>query len=132
VEQYTQGLFKGFTLEFIFGQIGQPLALAMGVDVKDSMLVGSLMGEKTAINEFIAYTHLAEIKDKIQPKTLVIATFALCGFSNFSSIAIQIGGIGAMAPNQQSNLSRLGLRALLAASLACMVTGTVAGALSSI
>jgi concentrative nucleoside transporter, CNT family len=125
----SNGVFKEFSLEYIFGQIGQPLALIMGVDYKDSMQMGSLLGQKTAINEFIAYQSLASIKNDIDPKTLIIATYALCGFSNFSSIAIQIGGIGEMAKNQQPILSKYGLYALLAASLACMLTGTVAGAL---
>ncbi len=128
-EYLSGGVFKEFSLEYIFGQIGQPLALIMGVDYKDSMQMGSLLGQKTAINEFIAYQNLGNIKNTLDPKTLVIATYALCGFSNFSSIAIQIGGIGEMAKNQQPVLSKYGLYALLAASLACMLTGTVAGAL---
>jgi concentrative nucleoside transporter, CNT family len=132
VESYTGGIFKTFSLEYVFGQLGQPLALVMGVESKDSLQVGSLIGQKTAINEFIAYQSLAEIKDTLAPKSLLIATYALCGFSNFSSIAIQIGGIGTMAPSQQANLSKLGLKALLAASLACLATGTVAGALSGL
>jgi concentrative nucleoside transporter, CNT family len=132
VEGFTNGTFKAFSLEYVFGQIGQPLALAMGVDFKDSLQVGSLLGQKTAINEFIAYQNLAIIKNDLDAKSLIISTYALCGFSNFSSIAIQIGGIGTMAPSQQSNLSRLGLRALLAASMACMLTGTVAGAVNSL
>lgn len=129
VEYLSGGIFKEFSLEYIFGQVGQPLALIMGVDYKDSMQMGSLLGQKTAINEFIAYQSLANIKNTIDEKTLIIATYALCGFSNFSSIAIQIGGIGEMAKNQQPILSKYGLYALLAASLACMLTGTIAGAL---
>jgi CNT family concentrative nucleoside transporter len=108
------------------------VAFAIGVEWKDTLQVGSLLGQKTAINEFVAYLGLAEMKaaGSISPKSILIATFALCGFSNFSSIAIQIGGIGSMAPNQQGNLSKLGFRALLGASLACLMTAAVAGAIA--
>ncbi|MEO1655681.1 MAG: nucleoside transporter C-terminal domain-containing protein, partial [Bacteroidota bacterium] len=110
----------------------RPLAFLMGVSWDQSLIMGSLLGQKTVINEFVAYASLGDMKAQglLEPKTILVATYALCGFSNFSSIAIQIGGIGAMAPNQQSNLSRLGMRALLGASLACMMTGTIAGILS--
>lgn len=93
-----------------------------------------MLGQKTAINEFVAYLDLAEMKTAgtLSPKSIVMATYALCGFSNFSSIAIQIGGIGSMAPSQQGNLSKLGFIALLGASLACMMTATVAGMLYGI
>jgi CNT family concentrative nucleoside transporter len=105
----------------------------MGVPWHDTLAVGSLLGQKTTINEFVAYLDLSAMKAEgiLSPKSVVISTFALCGFSNFSSIAIQIGGIGAMAPNQQPVLSKLGMRALLAATIACMMTGTIAGALMS-
>jgi CNT family concentrative nucleoside transporter len=129
VTAYTKGNFKSFSLEYIFGQLAQPIAFIMGVPGKDTLMVGSLLGQKTAINELIAYQSLSGIKDTLDYKSMIISTYALCGFSNFSSIAIQIGGIGVMAPNQQANLSKLGLRALLAASLACLMTGTVAGAI---
>jgi CNT family concentrative nucleoside transporter len=93
--------------------------------------VGSLLGQKTVINEFVAYLSLADMKNAgtLSSKSIVIATYALCGFSNFSSIAIQVGGIGSIAPNQQGNLSKLGMRALMAATLACLMTATIAGAL---
>ena len=132
VVETTNGTFKGFSLEYIFGQVFQVLAFAIGVEWKDAAQIGSLLGQKTAINEFIAYSNLAVMKDtnSISPKSLIIATYALCGFSNFSSIAIQVGGIGSLAPNQQGNLSKLGMRALLAASLACLMTATVAGAIT--
>jgi len=132
IQESTQSQFKGFSLEYILGQIFRVLAFAMGIDWADSLQVGSLLGQKTVINEFIAYSSLAEMKatGEISNKSIVIATYALCGFSNFSSIAIQIGGIGGMAPNQQGELSKLGFWALLAASLACMMTATVAGMMS--
>ncbi|WP_161888149.1 NupC/NupG family nucleoside CNT transporter [Pontibacter russatus] len=127
----TSGSFDGFSLQYILGQIFRIFAFIMGVPWVDTLQVGSLLGQKTAINEFVAYLDLAEMKDAgtLSPKAIVMATYALCGFSNFSSIAIQIGGIGSMAPNQQGNLSRLGFIALLGASLACMMTATVAGML---
>jgi concentrative nucleoside transporter, CNT family len=131
VQQSSNGSFQSFSFEYILGQLFQPLAFVMGVEWKDALEVGSLLGQKTAINEFVAYLGLAQMKNEavISTRSIVIATYALCGFSNFSSIAIQIGGIGSMAPNQQGNLSRLGLTALLGATLACMMSATVAGAL---
>lgn len=129
----TGGAFQGFSLEYILGQIFRVFAWLIGVEWNDTLQVGSLLGQKTVINEFVAYLGLAELKDAsaISPKSIVIATYALCGFSNFSSIAIQLGGIGSIAPTQQAELSRLGMRALLAASLACMMTAAIAGALYS-
>lgn len=131
VASSTNNTFDSFSLEYLLGQIFRLFAFAMGVEWKDTLAVGSLIGQKTAINEFVAYLGLADMKAAgiLSNKSIVIATYALCGFSNFSSIAIQIGGIGGMAPNQQANLSRLGLRALMAATLACMMTATIAGAL---
>ena len=103
----------------------------MGVDWSEALQVGSLLGQKTVINEFVAYLDLASMKASgvLNDKSLIIATFSLCGFSNFSSIAIQIGGIGGMAPKRQGDISKLGMRALLGASLATMLTGTLAGVL---
>jgi CNT family concentrative nucleoside transporter len=131
VQQSSNGSFQNFSFEYILGQIFRPLAFIMGVEWKDSLEVGSLLGQKTAVNEFVGYLGLSQMKAEgaLSPRSIVIATYALCGFSNFSSIAIQIGGIGSMAPNQQGNLSRLGLTALLGATLACMMSATVAGAL---
>jgi CNT family concentrative nucleoside transporter len=131
VTSSTNGTFDSFSLEYILGQAFRLFAFAMGVEWNDTLAVGSLLGQKTAINEFVAYLGLAEMKaaNILSDKSIIIATYALCGFSNFSSIAIQVGGIGGMAPNQQGNLSKLGMRALLAATLACMMTATIAGAL---
>jgi CNT family concentrative nucleoside transporter len=131
VASSTNGTFDSFSLEYILGQAFRLFAFAMGVEWNDTLAVGSLLGQKTAINEFVAYLGLAEMKtaNVLSDKSIIIATYALCGFSNFSSIAIQVGGIGGMAPNQQGNLSKLGMRALLAATLACMMTATIAGAL---
>ena len=131
VAGWTDGAFSGFSLQFLLGLIFQVLAFVMGVEWSEALAVGSLLGQKTVINEFVAYLGLAELKETgaLSPKSIVIATYALCGFSNFSSIAIQVGGIGGMAPNQQGNLSKLGMRALFAATLACMLTATIAGAI---
>lgn len=129
----TGGQFDGFSLEYILGQAFRLFAWIMGASWNNTLQVGSLLGQKTVINEFVAYLSLSEMKQagELNGKALVIATYALCGFSNFSSIAIQIGGIGSIAPTQQGNLSRLGLWALLAATFACMMTATIAGMLIS-
>jgi CNT family concentrative nucleoside transporter len=131
VRTSTNGAFNGFSLEYIFGQVFRVLAFAMGVEWSQSLAVGSLLGQKVVINEFIAYSSLADMKTAgvLTQKSIVVAAYALCGFANFSSIAIQIGGIGGMAPQRQADLSRLGIRALMAASLATMLSGTIAGAL---
>lgn len=127
----TEGQFSGFSLEYLLGQVFRLFAWVIGVEWSETLQVGSLLGQKTVINEFVAYLSLADMKsaESLSPKSIVIATYALCGFSNFSSIAIQVGGIGSIAPNQQGNLSKLGMRALLAATLACLMTATIAGAL---
>lgn len=131
ISQSTNGQFANLSFEYLLGQIFRYFAFFMGVEWKDTLQIGSLLGQKTAINEFVAYLGLAEMKaaGTLQPKSIIIATYALCGFSNFSSIAIQIGGIGGMAPERQGDLSKLGLKALLAATIACMMTATIAGML---
>jgi CNT family concentrative nucleoside transporter len=127
----TNGTFKGFSLQYILGQVFRLFAFAMGVEWSETIQVGSLLGQKMVVNEFVAYLDLAAFKQQgvLSEKSIRIATYALCGFANFSSIAIQIGGIGGMAPGRQSDLSRLGLKAMLAASLATMMTATLAGAI---
>jgi CNT family concentrative nucleoside transporter len=127
----TSGQFNGLSLEYLLGQLFRIFAFAIGTNWQDSLHVGSLIGQKTVINEFVAYESLSEILNKnvISEKSVIIATYALCGFSNFSSIAIQVGGIGGIAPNRQGDLSRLGIRALIAATLATMMTATIAGAI---
>ena len=127
----TNGAFQGFSLEYILGQIFRVFAFAMGVDWAETLQVGSLLGQKMVINEFVAYLSLSDIKmaGGLSEKAIVISTYALCGFANISSIAIQVGGIGGMAPNRQGDLSRLGMRALVAATMATMMTATIAGAL---
>ncbi|HYF70012.1 MAG TPA: nucleoside transporter C-terminal domain-containing protein [Ohtaekwangia sp.] len=131
VQESTGGAFQGFSLQYIFGQVFRILAFAMGVSWDESLNVGSLLGQKMVINEFVAYLSLSDMKSAglLSEKSIIISTYALCGFANFSSIAIQIGGIGGMAPERQGDLSRLGIKALIAASLATMMSGTIAGAL---
>ncbi len=131
VVRSTNGAFDGFSLQYILGQVFRVFAFIMGVDWAETVKVGSLLGQKVVINEFVAYLNLAEMKEAglLSNKAIVISTYALCGFANFSSIGIQIGGIGVMAPNRQADLSRLGFTALLAATLATMMTATIAGAL---
>jgi CNT family concentrative nucleoside transporter len=115
------------SLEQIFGWVFAPIAWAMGVPWKDAGVVGNLLGTRMALNEFIAYSQLGPMQATLDPKSFTIATFALCGFANFSSIGIQIGGIGALAPTRRHDLARLGLRAMLAGTLANFVTATIAG-----
>jgi CNT family concentrative nucleoside transporter len=131
VKSSTNGAFKEFSMEYIFGQVFRLFAFVMGVEWKDTLLVGSLLGQKTVINEFVAYLSLADMQraGAISPRSVIISTYALCSFANFSSIAIQVGGIGNMAPNQQGNLSKLGMTALLGGTLTTMMTATIAGTL---
>jgi len=120
------------SLSIILGYILSPLAWIIGVPWSEAVLVGGLIGEKIVINEFVAYLHLGEIKDTLSTHSVLISTYALCGFANFSSIAIQLGGIGGLAPNRRSDIARLGLRAVLGGTLATMMTATIAGVLTSI
>jgi CNT family concentrative nucleoside transporter len=119
----------GLTLETLLGYVFAPVALLMGVPMKDALPVGSLLGLRMVANEFIAYSALGPMKTSIDPRSFAIATFALCGFANFSSIGIQIGGIGALAPERKNDLSRLGLKALAAGTLANFMTACIAGML---
>jgi CNT family concentrative nucleoside transporter len=119
------------TLESIFGFLFRPLAWVMGVPWAEADEVGTLLGIKTVINEFVGYARLQEMvgANMLSERSRIIATYALCGFANFSSIAIQIGGIGAMAPERKGDLARLGLKAMIAGSLATFQTATIAGML---
>jgi concentrative nucleoside transporter, CNT family len=124
--------FEGVTIQAILGWVGAPLAWLMGTPWRDALEVGTLIGEKTALNEFVAYLHLGSMLEsgvELSPRSVVIATYALCGFANFSSIAIQIGGIGGMAPERRHDLSRLGLSAMVAGTLANFMTACVVGIL---
>jgi CNT family concentrative nucleoside transporter len=117
----------GLSLQQIFGWVFAPVAWSMGVPWRDAATVGNLLGTRMALNEFVAYSQLGALKPVLDPKSFTIATFALCGFANFSSIGIQIGGIGALAPTRRHDLARLGFRAMLAGTLANFITATIAG-----
>jgi len=117
------------TLERIFGFVFAPVAWLMGVSWKDSAAIGNLLGTRLVLNEFVAFLQLGPIKGQLDPRSFTIATYALCGFANFSSIAIQIGGIGALAPNRKSDVARLGLRAVAAGTMANFMSACIAGML---
>jgi CNT family concentrative nucleoside transporter len=117
------------SLAQIFGWVFAPIAWLLGVSWKDAVPVGNLLGVRLVLNEFVAFTQLGPIKDQLDPRSFVIATYALCGFANFSSIGIQIGGIGALAPGRRGDLARLGLRAVLGGTLANFMSAAIAGML---
>ena len=119
----------GLSLSKIFGWVFSPLAWVMGVPWKEAPVVGNLIGTKLAVNEFLAYVKLGAMHGQLSPKAYVISIYALCGFSNLSSIAIQIGGIGGIAPNRRHDLARLGLKAMITGALASAVTACLAGIL---
>jgi concentrative nucleoside transporter, CNT family len=119
--------FVGLSLQEIFGWVFAPVAWAMGVPWRDAPIIGNLLGTRMALNEFVAYSQLGPLESTLDPRSFTIATFALCGFANFSSIGIQIGGIGALAPSRRHDLARLGVRAMLAGTLANFVTASIAG-----
>lgn len=129
---WVGGLFgyPNFQLQTLFGWVLWPLAVVMGVPVPDAATVADLIGNKTVINEFFAYAKMSTVQAQMSEKGRLIASFALCGFANFSSIGIQIGGIGGLAPTRKGDLARLGFRALLAGSLASFMTATIAGLLA--
>jgi len=127
--QSVAGFGAGLSLQLILGYVFAPIAWALGVPWNDAATVGNLLGTRMVLNEFVAYSQLGPLKDMLDPKSFTIATFALCGFANFSSIGIQIGGIGALAPERRHDLARLGLRAMLAGTFANFLTATIAGML---
>jgi len=128
INNITEGQYSGLSLEFILGYIFAPLTWLMGVCKEDMILVGQLLGEKTILNEFVAYVSLGEMKNNFQfteEKSIIIATYILCGFANFASIGIQIGGIGVLAPKRRTDLSKLGILALIAGTLASLFTAII-------
>ena len=118
---------QGFSLQTIFGWVFAPVAWSLGVPWKDAATIGNLLGTRMVLNEFIAFAQLGGMKDVLDPRSFTIATFALCGFANFASIGMQIGGIGALAPSRRGDLARLGLRAMLAGTLANFLTAIIVG-----
>jgi concentrative nucleoside transporter, CNT family len=127
--QRTAGFGAGLSLQSILGYVFAPIAWALGVPWRDATTIGNLLGTRMVLNEFVAYSQLGPLRATLDPKSFTIATFALCGFANFSSIGIQIGGIGALAPERRHDLARLGLRAMLAGTFANFLTATIAGML---
>jgi len=124
------GLGKlGTSLQAIFGWILSPVAYLLGVPWRDCRAVGGLLGTRTVLNELIAFQELGKLRDNLIERSFVIASFALCGFANFSSIGIQLGGIGALAPERRHDLARLGCRALLAGTMANFLSASIAGIL---
>jgi CNT family concentrative nucleoside transporter len=117
------------SLETLFGIVFAPIAWVMGVPWKDASTIGDLLGTRLVLNEFVAFLKLGPMRASLDPRSFVIATYALCGFANFSSIAIQIGGIGALAPTRKSDLARLGLRAVAAGTMANFMSACIAGML---
>lgn len=134
IKASTGGIFDGLTLQYLFGQVFRVFAFMMGVSWAESLQVGSLIGQKIVLNEFIAYLDLAKLKEAgaLSPQAILISTFALSSFSNFGSIGISVAGIGALAPTKQKTLAEIGLRALLAAVMAGFMTATIAGLWMSI
>lgn len=122
------GLHPGWSLEAFLGIIFKPIAILMGVPLQDAGLIGGLLGKRMVINEFVAFSDLGQIPiTMLSEHGRMIATFALCGFANFSSIAIQLGGIGALIPERRGDLARLGLRAMIGGTLANFISASIAG-----
>ncbi|MDA7836995.1 hypothetical protein N9A49_06265 [Salibacteraceae bacterium] len=122
--------YDGLSFQFIIGYAFAPIAFLMGISSDDIVLVGQLLGEKTILNEFYAYVTLGDMKaaNMFQhEKSIIMSTYILCGFANFASIGIQIGGIGALAPSRKGLLSKLGLYALLGGTIACLFTASIVG-----
>lgn len=134
IAEMTGGRFTGLTMEYILGMVFAPVAWLLGVPSQDILEIGQLLGKKTVLNEVIAYADLANYQlpgsdVQLDPKSVLIATYALCGFANFSSIGIQIGGISAIAPGQRRTLTELGIKALIGGTIACFLTAAIAGVL---
>ncbi len=129
ISESTDGRLEGLTLQYLFGLFFSPVAWLLGVPHQDMVAVGQLLGEKTILNEFFAYVSLADMKSGgvLTDKSIIISTYALCGFANFASIGIQIGGIGAIAPGQRRTLTELGIYALVGGTVACFMTAIIAG-----
>lgn len=119
----TQTLSVQFLLSWLFA----PLAWIMGIPANELLIAGTLLGEKIVLNEFFAYVHLAEVSEQLSDRSVVILSYALCGFANFSSIAIQLGGIGSIAPERRKELALFGIRSIIAGSFACFSTACVVG-----
>ncbi len=115
----------GLSLQLMFSWVFAPVAWLMGIPWSDCFTAGALLGEKIVINEFVAYVHLSELTEQLSERSLIILSYALCGFANFSSIAIQIGGIGELAPSRKSELAQFGIKAMIGGSLAAFTTASI-------
>ena len=132
IENSSEGRYKALSMEYILGNVFAPVAWIIGVPSQDITTVGQLLGEKTILNEFYAYGSLSSLKTSgtiTNYRSIVIATYALCGFANFASIGIQIGGIGVLAPKQRGTLAKFGIKALIGGTIAALLTATIAGML---
>ena len=132
VAMVSGGKYDSLSLQFLLAYLFAPVAWMIGVSSSEMVQVGQLLGEKTILNEFVAYISFGEMKESgkiADPKSILITTYALCGFANFASIGIQIGGISQLAPNQRKNLTELGIKALIGGTIACLMCACIAGAL---
>jgi CNT family concentrative nucleoside transporter len=132
IKEASHGRYDGLSFQMLLGYLFSPVAWMIGVNSHEMVQVGQLLGEKTIINEFQAYISFGRMKDAgliSDPKSILITTYALCGFANFASIGIQIGGISQLAPNQRKNLTELGIKALIGGTIACLMCACIAGAL---
>lgn len=129
VEQASDGTYKALSLQYILGFIFAPIAWLIGIPSQDIVAVGQMLGEKTILNEFVAYFSLQNLiaSNVLTEKSIIISTYALCGFANFASIGIQIGGIGGIAPGQRPTLTKFGFKALIGGTVATLMTGAIAG-----
>jgi CNT family concentrative nucleoside transporter len=119
-----------YSLQQVFGWVFAPVAWLIGIPWHDAAAIGNLLGTRMVLNEFVAFAQLGTMRDALDPRTFTIATFALCGFANFSSIGIQIGGIGALAPEQRDQLAKFGIRAMLAGTMANLISASIVGIFS--
>jgi len=131
--QHAFGVSAPVTLQQFFGWLNAPFAWLLGVPVKDCGFIGQILGERIVLNEFVGYihlsTHIQANPEALAPRSVTLASYALCGFANFASIAIQIGGIGALCPERRGDLARIGMRAMVAGLLACYVMTSIVGIL---
>src|SRR6478735_5187081 len=132
ISRITGNQYSSLSLQMLLGYLFAPIAWLIGVNSREMVQVGQLLGEKTILNEFVAFISFGDMKKAgiiTSPKSILITTYALCGFANFASIGIQIGGISQLAPNQRRNLTELGIKALIGGTIACLMCGCIAGAL---
>jgi CNT family concentrative nucleoside transporter len=129
--QRRLGVAEPVTLQAILGWLNAPFAWFMGVPARDCLSVGQVLGERVVLNEFMGYLSLARMQQQglVEPRSYVLATYALCGFANLASIAIQIGGISTLIPGRRKDLAQLGVRSMVGGLLACYVTAAIAGVL---